>query len=82
MQKCRFCLTICLVFVLTIATITSSRASFLPLEFNIMSDSHTMRAMTSDGSGTLLQKDVPRPTPEGRQLLVKVLASGLNRIDT
>ena len=42
-----------------------------------------MRAMTSDGTGALVfSTEVPIPSPAGRQVLVQVFASGINRIDT
>ena len=40
-----------------------------------------MKAMLSDGTGTLTLGEAPKPVPTGREILVEVLASGLNRID-
>jgi len=43
----------------------------------------TMRAMTSDGTGKLVLKDdVSEPTPAGREVLIEVYSTGINRIDT
>lgn len=42
-----------------------------------------MRAMTSDGTGALtFSTDVAIPSPSGREVLVQVFGSGINRIDT
>ena len=41
-----------------------------------------MKAMISDGTGALTLGEVSKPTTTGRELLVEVFASGLNRIDT
>ena len=43
----------------------------------------TMRAVISDGAGNLvLSGEAPKPAPKGREILVEVLATGINRIDT
>ena len=41
-----------------------------------------MKAMTSDGTGALAMGEVAKPSPSGREILVEVYASGINRIDT
>ena len=47
------------------------------------STANMMRAMTSDGTGALaISMEVPKPSPAGREVLIQVFASGINRIDT
>ncbi|MFJ4347623.1 zinc-dependent alcohol dehydrogenase family protein [Pseudomonas sp. NPDC089401] len=48
-----------------------------------MSSSLTMRAMVLDdyATGTLVEKTVPRPSPRAGEVLVRIVASGVNPID-
>jgi len=57
------------------ATTTTNRAA----EFE---PTMTMKAMLSDGTGKLELGEAPKPTPSGREILIEVFASGINRIDT
>jgi NADPH2:quinone reductase len=41
----------------------------------------TMRAGIATAEGVAFHKDIPRPTPEAGQILVRVAAAGLNRAD-
>ncbi len=81
--RCVLATLLVVLSLLVAASSNATTATFNMASTDMAAPTIAMRAMTCDGKGTLtLADDVPRPTVSGRQLLVEVFASGLNRIDT